>query len=75
MRVRTGGENAVLRALELRRRNHLHRFRDLLGFLDGVDLPSNGLKTRHDGSWCRPSIGWVEAKREKLPLWGQVGQA
>lgn len=45
------GENAVLRALEFGRRDHLHRFRDLLGFLDGIDLPSDGLETRHVVLW------------------------
>jgi len=39
VRVRAGGENAVLHALQLGRRDHLHRFRDLLGFLDGIDFP------------------------------------
>jgi hypothetical protein len=41
------GKNPVLRAFQLGRRDHFHRFGDLLGFLDGVDLPSNGLKARH----------------------------
>jgi hypothetical protein len=45
--VGSRSENAILRALELGRSDHLHRFRDLLGFLDGIDLPSDGLETRH----------------------------
>ena len=47
--VRAGGENAVLRALELGRSDHLHRFRDLLRFLDGIDLPPDGLEAWHTG--------------------------
>jgi hypothetical protein len=49
--IGTGGENAVLRALELGRCDHLHRFGDLLGFLDGIDFPSDGLEAWHKVPW------------------------
>jgi hypothetical protein len=42
-------ENAGLRAFEFCRRDHFHGFRDFLGFLNGVDLPSDGLKAGHVG--------------------------
>jgi hypothetical protein len=45
-------KNAVLRALQLGRRDHLHRFRDLLSFFDGIDFPSDGLEAWHTlGEW------------------------
>ena len=50
--VRPCGKNAVLRALQLGRSDHLHRFRDLLSFFDGIDFPSDGLEAWHTlGEW------------------------
>ena len=45
--IRSCRENAVLHALELRRRHHFHGFRDFLGFLNGGDFPSDGLQAGH----------------------------
>jgi hypothetical protein len=42
-------ENAALRAFEFRRRDHFHGFGDFLGFLNGGDLSSDGLKAGHVG--------------------------
>ena len=47
--IRTKRQNALLRTLQLRRRHHFHGFRDFLGFLNGIDLPFNGLKAGHTG--------------------------
>jgi len=38
-RVRARREDTILRALHLRRRDHLHRTRDLPRVLDGLDAP------------------------------------
>lgn len=51
--VGSSGQNAVLRAFQFRRRDHFHRFRDFLGFFNGVDLPPDGLKAGHVVyTWC-----------------------
>src|SRR5205807_8964877 len=38
---RTGVDDAILRALQLRGRDHLHRFGDLLRVLDRLNAPAN----------------------------------
>jgi len=43
LRVGPRGENALLRALELRRGHHLHGLGDLLRVLDGANLAPQAL--------------------------------
>jgi hypothetical protein len=44
-----GGQNTVLRAFQLRRRDHFHGLRNFLRFFNGIDLSSDGLETGHIG--------------------------
>src|SRR5574338_680201 len=67
VRVGSGGENTVLRTLELRRSDHFHRFGDLLGLLDGIDLPPDGLKAGHKEV--------IRMRRCTLAFEGMEGQA
>src|SRR5690554_5475796 len=53
-----GGDDAVLGALQLRRRHHLVRPRDLLHVADGTNPPPDFLKVCHEAqdSGCGPAL-------------------